>query len=132
MFSEGGALTTEVHTHERPYPREKLYWARVALQFERPEVHGKAVMIRSRDWKYVRRLYDTDELYDLQHDPDEVHNLIDAPSLAEVRRELASAMLEWFLATGDQVPWRWDRRYAEETEPEWSRQAARHGFARRG
>ncbi len=88
-------------------------------------------MIRSRDWKYVRRLYDTDELYHLETDPDEVHNLIDDPSLEEVRRELAAAMLEWFLATGDQVPWRWDRRYEEESEPEWSQQAAKHGFARR-
>jgi arylsulfatase A-like enzyme len=132
VFSEGGALATEVHTHERIYPPENIYWARVALQGERPEVHGKAVMIRSQEWKYVRRLYDTDELYNLRDDPEEVHNLIDDASLAGVREELAAAMLEWFIETGDQVPWRWDLRHPRERHPKWSAEAARHGFAGQG
>ena len=86
-------------------------------------------MIRSKDWKYVRRLYDTDELYDLTRDPEEVRNLIDDPKFEPVRRELAEAMLDWFLETGDQVRWRWDMRGAKEAEPPWSRAARRHWFA---
>ncbi len=130
VFSEGGALEGEVHTHETDRPRDNSYWARVALQGAEPEVHGKAVMIRSKEWKYVRRLYDTDELYDLRSDPEEVSNLVDDPSLAAVRDQLAGAMLDWFVETGDQVPWRWDLRSAGEGHPKWSEEAARHGFLR--
>jgi arylsulfatase A-like enzyme len=129
VFSEGGGLPAEVHTHETDRPRENIYWSRVALQGREPEVHGKAVMIRSKDWKYVRRLYDTDELYDLGNDPDEVNNLIGDPSLASVRDGLLAAIATWFIETGDQVPWRWDLRGPGEAHPEWSSAAARHGFA---
>jgi len=130
VFSEGGALKREIHTHETDRPRENIYWSRPALQFTQPEVHGKAVMIRSREWKYVRRLYDTDELYDLKNDPDEVSNLIDDPSLASVRDQLVAAMADWFIETGDQVPWRWDLRHPKEGHPKWSEEAARHGFVK--
>ena len=130
VFSEGGGLKAEVHTHESDRPKENIYWSRPALQFTEPEVHGKAVMIRSKDWKYVRRLYDTDELYDLKNDPDEVHNLIADGSLSAVRDTLVAAMATWFIETGDQVPWRWDLRHSEEEHPKWSQAAARHGFVR--
>ena len=130
VFSEGGALNTEIHTHETARPKENIYWSRPDLQFTQPEVHGKAVMIRSKDYKYVRRLYDTDELYDLKNDPDEVHNRIADPQLASVRDEMSALMVEWFIETGDQVPWRWDLRSPKEPHPEWSEAAARHGFVR--
>jgi arylsulfatase A-like enzyme len=130
VFSEGGGLTSEIHTHETDRPRENIYWSRPALQFTQPEVHGKAVMIRAKEWKYVRRLYDTDELYDLRNDPDEVRNLIEDESLAPIRNELVAEMATWFIETGDQVPWRWDLRSPGEEHPEWSRAALRHGFAR--
>ena len=45
-------------------------------------------MCRTADYKYVRRLYEQDELYDLRADPGELHNRIDDPALAGV---LASA-----------------------------------------
>lgn len=130
VFCEGGALASEMHTHETPRPRENIYWGRPDLQFNQPQVHGKAVMIRSAKWKLVRRLYDTDELYDLHNDPDEVHNLVDVPDLAGVRAELEGAMLEWFIETGDQVPWRWDLRSPNESHPQWSAAALEHGFVR--
>lgn len=130
VFCEGGALAQEIHTHETDRPRENIYWSRPALQFTNPQVHGKAAMIRSKEWKYVRRLYDTDELYDLKNDPGEVNNLIGDPSLDCVRDELLAAMATWFLETGDQVPWRWDLRSPSEAHPEWSQSALRHGFVR--
>ena len=130
VFSEGGALETEIHTHETDRPKEDIYWPRVALQITRPEVHGKAVMIRSKEWKYIRRLYDTDELYDLKNDPNELNNLIDDPDWTSVRDELSDIMLSWFIETGDQVPWRWDLRRPSEPHPEWSKAAAEHGFVK--
>ena len=130
VFCEGGALKSEIHTHETDRPRENIYWPRVALQFTQPEVHGKAVMIRSKEWKYVRRRYDTDELYDLKNDPDEVHNRVREPSLSEVRDGLVAEMATWFIETGDQVPWRWDLRSPDEPHPQWSEEASVHGFVR--
>ncbi|MEW6356164.1 MAG: sulfatase-like hydrolase/transferase [Planctomycetota bacterium] len=123
VFSEGGALNTEVHTHETDRPKENIYWSRPALQVTDPDTHGKAVMIRSRKWKYVRRLYDTDELYDMENDPDETKNLINDPSKKDVINELVAAMCTWFIETGDAVPIRWDLRGAHEPHPPWSQKA---------
>jgi len=123
VFCEGGALETEVHTHETDRPKENIYWSRPALQFAEPRTHGKAVMIRSKEWKYVRRLYDTDELYDLVNDPDETKNLIDDPSTGEVRSQLVEALATWYLETSDVVPWRWDLRSPNEAHPPWSENA---------
>ena len=39
--------------------------------------HTKAVMCRTQDYKYVRRLYGSDELYDLKAGPMELTNRID-------------------------------------------------------
>ncbi len=130
VFSEGGALASEVHTHECDRERGTIYWSRPALQFNEPEVHGKAVMIRDHNWKYVRRLYDTDELYDLVNDPGEVTNLYGDPEYDHIVARMTAAMATWFVETGDQVPIRWDLRSPNEEHPEWSAGVARHGFVR--
>ena len=72
--------------------------------------HTKAVMIRTHEYKYVRRLYEADELYDLRDDPGEIDNRIDDPSLASVLARLKEQMLTWFMETGDVVPHDADRR----------------------
>jgi arylsulfatase A-like enzyme len=79
-------------------------------QSEGPE-HTKAVMCRTGRYKYVRRLYESDEFYDLVEDPGEMHNRIDDPALAEVRAQLSDRMLTFFLETGDVVPFETDRRH---------------------
>ena len=112
VYCEGGARVEEIHTHENPYSHtpDHPYHPRITIQNETPELHGKGVMLRTHQWKYVRRLYDVDELYDLSHDPDELVNLIDEPKHADVVRELSEKMLDWFLDTGDAVPFKWDKR----------------------
>ncbi len=50
------------------------------------------------------RLYESDELYDLEADPAELHNRIDDPALAEVQRALKDRLLRFFLETADVVP----------------------------
>lgn len=112
VCTEGGARIEELHTHENPHDHapEHPYYPRISIQNEQPELHGKAVMIRTHEWKYVRRLYDTDELYRLTDDPDELRNLIDDERCTEVVRGLRDRLLTWFLDTGDAVPFRWDAR----------------------
>ena len=55
-------------------------------------------MIRTEHTKYVWNLTDVDELYDLDADPAELHNLIHdpayAPILAELRKRLYESLLE--------------------------------------
>ena len=87
-----------------------LYWPRLRLQRQEGPEHTKAVMCRTRDYKYVRRLYESDELYDLRADPGELHNRIDDPALSGVLADLKDRLLTFYLETGDVVPHDTDQR----------------------
>lgn len=61
--------------------------------------------------KLVINLLSTDELYDLQQDPQEMTNLIESGAHAEIRDRLHAAILDWLGRTRD--PFRgpaWERR----------------------
>jgi len=59
--------------------------------------YGPARMIRTREWKYVRRYPDgPNELYDLVSDPGERANLVDDPQRRNIVRELGGLLEEWF------------------------------------
>jgi len=134
VFSEGGALKDEIHTHESARDPDQHYWPRVDTQFNSPETHGKAVMVRSKRYKYVQRLYDIDELYDLETDPHELVNRIDDEALRDVQMKLQQELIKWFIETGDAVPWRWNLRglgvnqpLNKEAHPPWSADAVTYG-----
>jgi arylsulfatase A-like enzyme len=114
VYCEGGRLHGERHCMELESADSQvptgLYWPRVNLQTNEGPEHTKAVMCRTRDHKYVRRLYEQDELYDLRADPGELHNRIDDPALAGVLADLKERLLTFFLETGDVVPHDTDRR----------------------
>ena len=62
-------------------------------------------------YKLSINLLSTDELYDLENDPQEMRNLIDANSHSGIRNELHDRILEWMNRTRD--PFRgfcWERR----------------------
>jgi arylsulfatase A-like enzyme len=113
-FCEGGRLHGETQCMELESTDSQvptgLYWPRVNLQASEGSEHTKAVMCRTKDYKYVRRLYEQDELYDLRADPQELHNRIDDPSLAGVLSGLKERLLTFYLETGDVVPRETDRR----------------------
>ena len=68
-------------------------------------------MVRTTHWKYVARLEGKEEeLYDLQADPSELVNLIGDAKYAGVVDDLRNQQLQWFLATGDAVPFDRDAR----------------------
>jgi arylsulfatase A-like enzyme len=115
VFCEGGRLRGETHAAERESPGStdpaNLYWPRLSLQrLEGPE-HTKAVMCRTAEYKYVCRLYESDELYDLRADPAERENRIDDPALATVLSDLKGRLLTFYLETADVVPFDIDRRH---------------------
>ncbi len=111
VFCEGGRIHGEKHCMEHGIENpDNLYWPRVSLQQSEGPEHTKAVMVRNTTHKYVRRLYEPDELYDLVADPGELHNRIDDPALREVLFALKERMLTFFLETGDVVPHKPDQR----------------------
>jgi len=114
VFCEGGRLHGEMHCMELESASSQvptgLYWPRVNLQTSEGPEHTKAVMCRTRDYKYVRRLYEQDDLYDLRADPGELHNRVDDPALAGVLASLKDRLLTFYLDTGDVVPHDTDRR----------------------
>jgi arylsulfatase A-like enzyme len=67
-------------------------------------------MCRTRDFKYVRRLYEADELYDLRADPGEQRNVAGDPSYAAALAQLKERLLTWYQETADVVPFETDRR----------------------
>jgi arylsulfatase A-like enzyme len=113
-FCEGGRLHGESQCMELPSVRKgdrpSPYWPRIQLQTQEGPEHTKATMCRTRRYKYVHRLYDSDELYDLEQDPHETDNRIDDPALASVLAELKDRTLRWHLETADAVPHDTDQR----------------------
>lgn len=114
VFCEGGrrigeeqAKELESAAHQDP---RGLYWPRLSLQKESDAAHSKAVMCRTDTHKYVRRLYEKDELYDLRLDPRETTNHIDDPEYASVLAQLKDRLLTFYLDTGDVVPFDTDLR----------------------
>ena len=113
VFCEGGRIRGEVQAMEpmnEQQGKNWLYWPRLEVQHHDDAAHTKAVMCRTQDFKYVRRLYEQDELYDLRNDPQEQHNRISDPALAAVRSELQEKVLDFLMKTGDVVPKKYDSR----------------------
>lgn len=114
VFTEGGRAAGEAHCSERealPDPPEKfLYYPRVGLQSLETGEHTKAVMCRTHAWKYVYRLYEKDELYDLKADPRELTNRIDDPACSGALVRMKDRLLRFFVETGDVVPHKLNHR----------------------
>jgi len=117
VFCEGGRLYGEKHAMELESVSSLnptgLYWPRVSLQTtDDGPYHGKAVMCRTKNFKYVRRLYEKDELYDLNNDPEEMNNLIDDLKYKDILIRMKERILTWYIETCDVVPFDTDRRFS--------------------
>jgi arylsulfatase A-like enzyme len=67
--------------------------------------------IRTDRYKFIHYhgIWDTDELYDLKNDPEEMHNLIDEPEHQQRIEQLKSRIYDWLIKTdGMQIPLRVD------------------------
>lgn len=84
----------------------EYFWERNFPQT--PTVHG----IRTDRYKYMHYygIWDIDELYDLQQDPNEMNNLIDSPEHQALIQELNKRVFDWLQETGGmQIPLKRDR-----------------------
>ena len=107
-FAEGGFTASESHLLERgPFP----YDLKSGIQHQAPVFAGKVVSMRTREWTYVHRLYERNELYDRANDPRELRNRSGEPELAELERGLHERVLNFLLETGDVIPWEPDPRF---------------------
>lgn len=98
----GRSIAEEVRAGREPAPAD--VFAEIA-SFE--GIHNRqapleelaaTVLVRSDGWKYIRHRGGTDELYDLQNDPDEMDDLATDPGQAErvgqLRRRIAGLLRE--------------------------------------
>jgi N-acetylglucosamine-6-sulfatase len=84
----------------------EYYWERNFPQT--PTVHG----VRTDHYKYMHYhgIWDIDELYDINNDPEETQNLINSPDHQELVRELNQRMFDMLDETGGMlIPLRRDR-----------------------
>ncbi len=115
VFCEGGRRADETHCMEAGEDHtildiENEYYPRMKMQVSDGPEHTKATMCRTKDFKYVRRLYEQDELYDLKNDPQEIHNIINDPAMKDIVAELKERTLTWYQDTCDVVPLELDQR----------------------
>ena len=113
VYSEGGRRSGEIHcdeTNGRQISPFDLYYPRKKAQQD-DVAHTKATMIRTEKYKYIRRLYESDEFYDLEIDPQEKENRIEDEAYAQIIAELRLKMLEWYQDTCDVVPYDEDERF---------------------
>ncbi|QUI22497.1 sulfatase-like hydrolase/transferase [Vallitalea pronyensis] len=116
VFCEGGRLHEERHCYESFHnpglgKETSDYYPRSTMQASEGPEHTKATMIRTSDFKYVKRLDEKDELYDLKNDTENLYNLIDNPEYKEIVLELKDKMLTWLQRTADVVPFKADQRF---------------------
>jgi arylsulfatase A-like enzyme len=112
VFCEGGRRHGETQAMELESNQDPhgLYYPRLRLQKEEGPEHSRAVMCRAKDFKYVRRMYEQDELYDLGADPGETRNLVADADYADVLAKLKERLLSFYLETSDVVPHDTDKR----------------------
>jgi len=110
---EGGRNLGEVHCMEydpATHNPDDIYAPRMELQAREDGTHTKAAMLRTGQYKYIRRQQEQDEFYDLSKG--ERFNRIDDPAYQQQIADMQTKMLDWYMGTCDTVPLRQDSRFS--------------------
>lgn len=115
VFCEGGRRACEKQADEfHKYgeagpPRTSDYWAKMNAEAD-DEAHAKGTMICDGRYKYILRMNEDDEFYDLKADPREMINQIGNEKYSAKILELKLEMLKWYQETCDSVEREYDSR----------------------
>ena len=114
VFCEGGRLNGETNCSEgnNLLSEDDIYAPRILLQTKEDGTHTKAAMIRSKEYKYVLRLYEKDEFYVLAEG--ESVNRIDEEKYQPIIEKMKEELLLWYMKTCDIVPQSFDDRFTAE------------------
>lgn len=91
-------------------PRYNVYYTKLALELEHPELLTRTSMVQDRNLKLVVRPYGQSELYDLMKDPEQLNNVYGDRSYSSVQEAMFMHMLDWYVRTSDVAPWIHDAR----------------------
>ncbi|HOU15278.1 MAG TPA: sulfatase-like hydrolase/transferase [Anaerolineae bacterium] len=108
---EGDSLVAQLGGAENPDKAVFMEFNRYEIEHDSWGGFQPVRCVVSGQYKLVLNLHHTDELYDVQTDPAEVHNRIDDPAYAAIRDALHDRLLEWMYTKRD--PFRgavWERR----------------------
>ncbi|OQB12684.1 MAG: Arylsulfatase [Firmicutes bacterium ADurb.Bin193] len=81
-----------------------VYYPKALQQKEYPESVCRTAMIRTSEYKLVKRTSGENELYDLKKDPREMTNVYSDECYRDIRLDLESKLLDWYIKTADTVP----------------------------
>lgn len=113
---EGGRLMSETHCTEEVETyfgiKADDYEPRISVQQRDTGEHTKAVMLRTKDYKYVMRLNEQDEFYVLVNG--EQHNEIENEKYKNLINGMRMSLLEWYMKTCDEVPFEQDARFPDD------------------
>ncbi|QEU62083.1 hypothetical protein KDRO_E09700 [Kluyveromyces lactis] len=114
VVTEGGFLKSEESIIEiAPFP----YDIKANLQHDEIETVGRVVSMRTKEFTFVYRLYEPNELYNRIDDLDERHNLIAEPSYTSIVDAFEKKMLKFFIESSDHAPFVSDVRIPEVALP---------------
>ncbi|MDP4644971.1 MAG: sulfatase-like hydrolase/transferase [Opitutales bacterium] len=65
-----------------------------------PSQYGPGSMLRTKKWKLCTHSFDCWELYDLENDPAECHNVVNEAANAEVLQQLSQRLMQRMLCMG--------------------------------
>ncbi|MBI3972837.1 MAG: sulfatase-like hydrolase/transferase [Chloroflexi bacterium] len=108
VFSEYGAGGPPVRLRDVQAFGDGQAIGTVRAMLNAREAQGRPKMVRAGRWKYCWDPLDPDdearELYDLDADPWELHNLASDPAHAQLCAALERRLLRWSVATEDAAP----------------------------
>lgn len=110
VFCEGGRIHGETQAMELGHKPESIYWPRLGTQYSEGPEHTKALMCKIDNFKYVMRLYENDELYNLDEDPMEINNLAVNDDCQDIVQTMKNRVARFYMETTDYVPVKRDKR----------------------
>ena len=116
---EGASLVPQLQGKEDPNRAAVIEFQRYEIEHDSWGGFQPVRCIVDHKYKLVINLLSTDELYDMEHDAAEVHNLINRPDYHLVRDQLHDRLLDWMYKKRDPFrgpvwerrPWRNSRRF---------------------